>query len=274
MWIVKNVLRGSIMIDDLKVKIPAKDYFDLDKIGRDRVEQSRQLKLALEEGYLQNVKKSEPGTNEAVLVKEETRSEIKSRIEELRQVILKSPDKDTVLKALNELRTVLAGSKDVEQIRSDFDDLKKLIQTMDGENGWLKKEFEGLRKSFFDKEKDEKALMKREVLELRKAVLEERQRSQVVLTQFNEFRDTLLKEFKGLLSGMIAAGPRTGMAMGEGGEGGASERVRLTEVEIKARLKLLETKENELQANFEKIGKQTEGGGEAGGMADLLGGID
>ncbi len=273
MWIVKNVLRGSIQIEDLKVKIPAKDYFDLDKIGREKVEQSRQLKLALEEGYLQNVKKSEPGSNEAVLVKEETRSEIKSRIEELRQVILKSPDKDTVIKALNELRTVLAGSKDVEQIRSDFDDLKKLIQTMDGDNGWLKKEFDKLRVAFFDKEKDEKALIKREVLELRKAVLEERQRSQVVLTQFNEFRDTLLKEFKGLLSGMVAAGPR--QALGDGNmDSGANERIRLTEVEIKARLKLLETKENELQANFEKIGKQTEGGGDAGGMADLLGGID
>ncbi|MCE9580932.1 MAG: alpha-helical pore-forming toxin family protein, partial [Planctomycetes bacterium] len=166
MWIVKNVLRGSIQIEDLKVKIPAKDYFDLDKIGRERAEGSRQLKLAMEEGYLQNVKKQDPGTNETVLVKEETRSEIKSRIEELRQVILKSPDKDTVLKALQELRSVLAGSKDVEQIRADFDDLKKLIQTMDGDGGWLKKEFETLRKTFFDKEKDEKAVMKREVLEL------------------------------------------------------------------------------------------------------------
>jgi hypothetical protein len=273
MWIVKNVLRGSIQIEDLKVKIPAKDYFDLDKIGRERAEGSRQLKLAMEEGYLQNVKKQDPGTNEAVLVKEETRSEIKTRIEELRQVILKSPDKDTVLKALSELRTVLAGSKDVEQIRADFDDLKKMISTMDSDGGWLKKEFETLRKTFFDKEKDEKGLMKREVLELRKAVLEERQRSQAVLTQFNEFRDTLLKEFKGLLSGMVAAGPR--QALGDGSmDSGAAERVRLTEVEIRARLKLLESKENELQANFEKIGKETQGTGDAGGMADLLGGID
>ncbi|MBI2919618.1 MAG: hypothetical protein HYY18_00875 [Planctomycetes bacterium] len=272
MWIVKNVLRGSIAIEDLKVRIPAKDYFDLDKIGRERAEQSRQLKLALEEGYLQNVKKQDPGSNEAVLVKEETRSEIKTKIDELRQVILKSPDKETVLKALTELRTTLAGSKDLDQIRADFDDLKKLVAHMDGEGGWLKKEFDKIRASFFDKEKDEKTLMKREVLELRKAVLEERQRSQVVLTQFNEFRDTLLKEFKGLLAGMIAAGPR--VVGGEGGISAEGERIRLTEVEIKARLKLLDSKEKELQANFEKIGKQTEGEGDSAGIADLLGGIE
>ncbi|NUN47295.1 MAG: hypothetical protein HUU15_00520 [Candidatus Brocadiae bacterium] len=268
MWIVKNVLRGSIQIEDLKVKIPAKDYFDLDKIGRERAEQSRQLKLAMEEGYLQNVKKSDPGTNEAVLVKEETRSEIKSKIEELRAAIVKSPDKETVLKAIGDLRGVLAGSKDVEQIRADFDDLKKLVSSMDGDGGWLKKEFEKLRTSFFDKEKDEKTLMKREVLELRKAVLEERGRSQAVLTQFNEFRDTLLKEFKGLLTGLVAAGPRMS-ATGEGGEA-VGERVRMTEVEIKARLKMLDQREKELQANFESIGRKVEGDMGAANQADLL----
>lgn len=72
---------------------------------------------------------------------------------------------------------------------------------------------------------------------------------------------------------MVAAGPR--QALGDGNmDGGAAERNRLTEVEIRARLKLLESKENELQANFEKIGKETQGTGDAGGMADLLGGID
>ena len=273
MWIVKNVLRGSIHIEDLKIKVPAKDYFDLDKIGRERAEQSSQLKLALEEGYLQNVKKQDPGSSEAILVKEETRSEIKTKIDELRQVILKSPDKDTVLKALTELRTVLAGSKDVEKIRSDFDDLKKLVSQMDGEGGWLKKEFDKIRTSFFDKEKDEKTLLKREVLELRKAVLEERQRSQGVLTQFNEFRDTLLKEFKGLLSGMVAAGPRIA-GSGEGGLSAEGERLRLTEVEIKARLKLLDSKEKELQANFENIGKKEAGDAGTKGIADLLSDID
>jgi hypothetical protein len=159
----------------------------------------------------------------------------------------------------------------VEAIRADFDDLKKLVVTMDGEGGWLKKEFQNLHKTFFDKEKDEKGLLKREVLELRRAVLEERQRSQAVLTQFNDFRDTLLKEFKGLLSGMVAAGPRV---VGEGGEGAAAERIRLTEVEVKARLKLLEQKEKEIQANFEKIGKQEQADAGTAGMADLLGDID
>jgi hypothetical protein len=231
MWIVKNVLRGSIAIEDLRIKIPAKDYFDLDKVGRDRAEASKQLKLALEEGYLQNVKKQDPGANEAVIVKEETRSEIKTRIEELRQVILNAPDKETVLKAIGELRGLLAGN-----------------------------------------EKEEKTGLKREVLDLRKAILEERQRSQTVLTQFNDFRDTLLKEFKGLLSGLVAAGPR--MGGGGEGDGGVGERVRLTEVEVKARLKLLEQREKELQANFESIGKKTEGDAGTQGIADLLTDID
>ena len=59
MWVVKNVLRGTLYVEDLNVKIPPKEYFDLDKLGRDRVIKSPMIKLAFEEGYLQNIKKDD-----------------------------------------------------------------------------------------------------------------------------------------------------------------------------------------------------------------------
>ena len=57
MWIVKNMLKATVLLQDLQVKIAAGDYFDLDTVGRDRANESISLSLAFEEGYLQNIKK-------------------------------------------------------------------------------------------------------------------------------------------------------------------------------------------------------------------------
>jgi hypothetical protein len=58
MWIVKNSLRATLSFRGLGVQIPAGAEFDLDAIGRDTAEQSPQVVVALEEGYLQNVFKA------------------------------------------------------------------------------------------------------------------------------------------------------------------------------------------------------------------------
>lgn len=62
MWIVKNVLRGTLYLKDIGVRIPPKEYFDLDGADRQRAEGSAQVRLAFEEGYLQNVRKTEFAT--------------------------------------------------------------------------------------------------------------------------------------------------------------------------------------------------------------------
>ena len=60
MWIVRNILRGTLQISDLNIKIPAREYYDLDQVGRQAAQNSTQLKLAFAEGYLQNIKKLGP----------------------------------------------------------------------------------------------------------------------------------------------------------------------------------------------------------------------
>ncbi|MBX3471934.1 MAG: hypothetical protein KF878_34205 [Planctomycetes bacterium] len=58
MWIVRNALRATLSLRGLGVTIPSGQEFDLDGLGRDRVEASNQVQVAFEEGYLENVYKA------------------------------------------------------------------------------------------------------------------------------------------------------------------------------------------------------------------------
>jgi hypothetical protein len=58
MWIVKNSLRATLSLRGLGVTIPAGAEYDLDAVGRDTAEQSPQVAVAIEEGYLKNVFKA------------------------------------------------------------------------------------------------------------------------------------------------------------------------------------------------------------------------
>src|SRR5262245_40068616 len=61
MWIVKNVLRGSLRFADLDLVIPPRAAIELERLlGRDRAESAASIKIALDEGYLQNVHKETP----------------------------------------------------------------------------------------------------------------------------------------------------------------------------------------------------------------------
>jgi len=65
MWIVKNSLRATLSLRGLGVSIPSGAEFDLDAVGRDTAEQSPQVVVALEEGYLANVFKAAREANHA-----------------------------------------------------------------------------------------------------------------------------------------------------------------------------------------------------------------
>lgn len=58
MWIVKNSLRATLSLRGLGVQIGSGAEFDLDAVGRDTAEQSPQVAVAIEEGYLTNVFKA------------------------------------------------------------------------------------------------------------------------------------------------------------------------------------------------------------------------
>jgi hypothetical protein len=57
MWIVKNTLRATLTFRGLDVSIADGEEFDLDSLGRSAAEDSNQVRVAFEEGYLENVRK-------------------------------------------------------------------------------------------------------------------------------------------------------------------------------------------------------------------------
>ncbi|MFC1587355.1 hypothetical protein ACFL54_03510 [Planctomycetota bacterium] len=116
MWIVKNVLRGTLYIDDLDVKIPPKEYFDLDKLGRDLVGSSEMLKLAFEEGYLQNIKKdieaSAPGEKSELPISDgsEEIAAIEQRLREMQEMIQRGFSLNQIESRLNHMQKEMAES--------------------------------------------------------------------------------------------------------------------------------------------------------------------
>ncbi len=59
MWIVKNLLRGTLSFRGMGFSIPPSGEYDLDSLGRQVAEGSNQLVVAFEEGYLQNIFKDQ-----------------------------------------------------------------------------------------------------------------------------------------------------------------------------------------------------------------------
>ncbi len=57
MWIVKNALRATLTFRGLGISIADGEEFDIDTLGRSEAEDSNQIRVAFEEGYLENVRK-------------------------------------------------------------------------------------------------------------------------------------------------------------------------------------------------------------------------
>jgi hypothetical protein len=58
MWIVVNQLKGVLKFPGLGIEIPPENQMDLDTLGRERAEASKQIKLALDQGYLRTTRKT------------------------------------------------------------------------------------------------------------------------------------------------------------------------------------------------------------------------
>lgn len=56
-WIVMNAGQGPLCINELGINLTGKQHFDLDMIGRANAERSNEVKLALQKGWLQTVRK-------------------------------------------------------------------------------------------------------------------------------------------------------------------------------------------------------------------------
>ncbi|RME89056.1 MAG: hypothetical protein D6785_00250 [Planctomycetota bacterium] len=144
MWIVKNVLRGTLRFPGLEISIPPRSEFDLDQVlPRHVSENSNQLQVAFEEGYLQNIRKDavvEPsaptqGSSSTLSGEdlERTLESFKNKIiEEIRATLpLEIPQKDEkgsddIFEKLEELKENFAGN--LGNLSESLEEIKKKIR--------------------------------------------------------------------------------------------------------------------------------------------------
>lgn len=229
MWIVKNLLRGTLYISDLNLKIAPKDYFDLDSIGRDRAENSRQIKLAFEEGYLQNIKKDivhgaefVPGT---MKLDDSSRALILDEFKKLRESIITWNDIDEIRSKVDALCKVLLKKRVVADYESEIAELQSLLSeriSKEGSNTGIQELKEHLA-----------ALVSGQpMVDLKK--------------ELAEFKQDLVKDFAKIAKAMSAGDAKKLEALAP-----------ISEAEFRAREKLLEEMEGKLRASFDTIGKKS-----------------
>lgn len=165
MWIVKNSLRATLSLRGLGVSIPAGSEFDLDAVGRDTAEQSPQVVVALEEGYLQNVFKAARDGNATTT--------IVGQAPDLSGLVTSKDFESFKQQFLTELRNQLPA----------LQKLDKLDAMSSGTTGVdLKSELEGFRKSISEDVKqaaDEiKAVARDKILQEKRKILSDQSLSE------------------------------------------------------------------------------------------------
>lgn len=209
MWIVKNLIKGTLVVEDLDLRVAAGDFYDLDKFSRERAEQSESLRLAFEEGYLQSiVKEGAKAGDEA----------------------FGAPSMGAAAFSQNEIAAQLA-------------ELRMMMQRGGGGGG-------GGGGGVMDG-----AALGADIKSAMSGMAQ-------------ELVGGLKDEFKKLAAQRVAIGEEKAQVV---------SAKDMSEAEIRARLALLDSKEQELSHNLAEIGKQignrVEGDGQADAMADLLGDI-
>lgn len=143
MWIIKNMLKGALKFPGLDFTIPPGAEFDLDDLPREVTENSNQLMVAFEEGYLKNIRKdpppqapgpSEPPSAQTVLTDEaleKALSNFKNKIiEEIKNALpssLKVTDHSgDMLEKMTRLQESFQG--DMGQIKNSMEEIKDKIR--------------------------------------------------------------------------------------------------------------------------------------------------
>ncbi|RME03056.1 MAG: hypothetical protein D6805_07955 [Planctomycetota bacterium] len=136
MWIVKNTLRGILRFPGLDISIPPYGEFDLDILPRQITENSNQIKVAFEEGYLENVRKDpvKSGGGEVAISSEEqleqTLTKFKNKIiEEIKQVLPALPqasENQTLIEKIEMLKKDFSG--DMEQLVKSVESIRDKIR--------------------------------------------------------------------------------------------------------------------------------------------------
>ncbi|MGE3852883.1 MAG: hypothetical protein AB7K09_14160 [Planctomycetota bacterium] len=230
MWIVKNLLKGTLLVEDLKLKIAAGDYFDLDAVGREKADESVSLGVAFQEGYLQTIKKEGASHEDArrptgISLPGLSSDDVARQLAEMRQLLQQQQQ-------IQAQQQQMAAAAQANQMQTAAANAQQQQQGGGGGGGL------GLG------------------AEIREAF--------GAMTA--ELVGGIKEQMDRLASQRVAIqGERTEVIQ---------SAKNMSEAEVRARLALLDSKENELKTNMEDLdrafGAQTEGDGAAASMADLL----
>lgn len=172
MWIVKNNLKATLRFRGLDVSIPAGEEFDLDSMGRGDAEDSNQVQVAFEEGYLENVYKA-PASQEAepLLVDTSHSSTTQIGISAVQFDSRLSSFKDEFLSELRAQLPSLASSDSATALEEVREAISKDMQELVGELKLVRDRFASVKGRI----QDDPSLSEAEV-KARLAFLEEQER--------------------------------------------------------------------------------------------------
>jgi hypothetical protein len=128
MWIVKNVMSGTVLVEDLNLKVPANDYIDLDDaVGREKADSSRQLMLAFEEGCLKNISKDDVAA--AAETGENSPGEVHRKLNAVLKAMSSGTQNVEVLRMLAEINENIEGARRniLEEQDKRFADLRETL---------------------------------------------------------------------------------------------------------------------------------------------------
>ena len=220
MWIVKNLLKGTLLVEDLKLKIAAGDYFDLDAVGREKADASESLNLAFQEGYVQTIKKEGASHEDA---------------RRPQGMSLPGLTSDDVARQLSEMRQLIQQQQQL-QLGQQQQQMAAMSSGGGGGNQG------GGGGNIGAEIRDAMSAM---TAELVGGIKEQMDRLATQRVAIQGERQEVIQSAK-----------------------------NMSEAEVRARLALLDSKENELKTNMEDLdrafGAQSEGDGAAASMADLL----
>jgi hypothetical protein len=247
MWIVKNTLESTVLLEDLGVEVPPGDFMDLDALGRARAEASDDLTAAIQQSRLLIVAKSSDESRK--LIEPGRSGELFDELErKLRE------GKDALVREIAGIAAGAGGAAGaidtsrIDALLSNFSnsaiaELKSTATRAErGRPAVLPKEI-GVGEGADDGGiQPGSPAMKTEFEAFRR-----------LLEEFEMLKDLLRDEVQGLVSEFRKV-------RGEEAEVGLAEaprkRPKLTEADFRARAAIISDIERELQKNFQNIGSR------------------
>ncbi len=258
MWIVKNVQKTALRLEDLALEIPPGDFLDLDALGRSVTQASKDLLKAIAAGHLEVVAKSADESRR--LLEPQRGSDLFNELENK----LKA-GKDAIVREL-------VGSAEIDTSRIDallttFNDsaIEELKNTV-ARAGRLQ---QPSAPAAVEAEDDAET---KELAEESPEMKTEFDAFRRLLEEFEMLKELLRDEVQGLVSEVRKAKAVVPEPEPEPVPT-PRKRPKLTEADFRARAAIIDDIEREIHKNFQKIGSQVKKQKDRTGLVDKLKGL-